>query len=93
MHGFSVNLNKTLKIMLKRLPVQPKLEIFKTVLISFIHPEHELCLLAKKIDWDGLEKEFTLLYGKVGRPSILIRTMVGLLLLKQMYNLRDKTVV
>jgi IS5 family transposase len=79
--------------MLKKLPVQPQLEIFKTVLTSFIHPEHELCLLAKKIDWKGLEDEFSPLYGKVGRPSVPIRTIVGLLLLKQMYNLGDETVV
>lgn len=79
--------------MLKKLPVQPQLEIFKTVLVSFIHPEHELCLLAKQIDWDNLEKEFAPLYGKVGRPSVPIRTIVGLLLLKQMYNLGDETVV
>jgi IS5 family transposase len=79
--------------MLKKLPVQPQLEMFKTVLTSFIHPEHELCLLAKKIDWKDLEEEFAPLYGKVGRPSIPIRTIVGLLLLKQMYNLGDETVV
>jgi IS5 family transposase len=79
--------------MLKKLPVQPQLEMFKTVLTSFIHPEHELCLLAKKIDWKSLENEFAPLYGKVGRPSIPIRTIVGLLLLKQMYDLGDETVV
>lgn len=79
--------------MLKKLPVQPQLEMFKTVLTSFIHPEHELCLLAKKIEWDYLEKEFAPLYGKVGRPSIPIRTIVGLLLLKQMYDLGDETVL
>src|SRR5674536_69257 len=81
-----------MQIMLKKLPVQPQLEIFKTVLVSFIHPEHELCLLAKQIDWDNLEKEFAPLYGKVGRPSVPIRTIVGLLLLKQMYNLGEENV-
>jgi IS5 family transposase len=79
--------------MLKKLPKQPQLEMFKTVLTSFIHPEHELCMLAKKIDWVYLEKEFAPLYGAVGRPSVPIRTIVGLLLLKQMYNLGDETVV
>jgi IS5 family transposase len=79
--------------MLKKLPKQPQLEMFKTVLVSFINSEHELCLLAKKIDWASLEKEFAPLYGTVGRPSIPIRTIVGLLLLKQMYNLGDETVV
>jgi hypothetical protein len=38
--------------MLKKLPVQPQLEMFKTVLASFINPKHELCLLAKEIDWE-----------------------------------------
>jgi transposase, IS5 family len=79
--------------MLKKLPVQPQLEMFKTVLASFINPQHELCLLAKEIDWGSLEKEFAPLYGEVGRPSIPIRTIVGLLLLKQIYNLGDETVM
>jgi transposase, IS5 family len=79
--------------MLKKLPVQPQLEMFKTVLTSFIHPEHDLCLLAKKIDWKSLEEEFAPLYGKVGHPSVPIRTIVGLLLIKQMYNPGDETIV
>jgi IS5 family transposase len=79
--------------MMKKLPERPQLEMFKTVLTSFIHPEHELCLLAKKIDWKSLEKEFEPLYGTTGRPSVPIRTIVGLLLLKQIYNLGDETVM
>jgi IS5 family transposase len=79
--------------MLKKLPAQPQLEMYKTVLASFINPNHELCLLAKKIDWSILEKEFEPLYGTVGRPSIPIRTIVGLLLLKQIYDLGDETVM
>lgn len=78
---------------MKKLPQQPQLEMFKVTLVSFIHPNHELCLLAKKIDWDAFEKDFEPLYGTVGRPSVPIRKMVGLLLLKQMYNLGDETVV
>ena len=53
--------------MMKKIEKQPQLEMFKTVLTSFINPDHELCLLAKKIDWDSLEKEFAPLYGTVGR--------------------------
>lgn len=79
--------------MLKKLPAQPQLQMFKTVLASFINPQHELCLLAKEIDWEQLEKEFAPLYGDVGRPSIPIRTIVGLLLLKQIYDLGDETVM
>ena len=79
--------------MLKKLPRQPQLQMFKTILVNFINPQHELCLLAKKIDWESLEKEFAPLYGEVGRPSIPIRTIVGLLLVKQIYNLGDETVM
>ena len=79
--------------MLKKLTENPQLEMFKTILTSFIHPDHKLCVLAKEIDWASLEKEFAPLYGSTGRPSIPIRTIVGLLLLKQMYNLGDETVV
>jgi len=79
--------------MLKKIARQPQLEMYKTVLASFINPQHELCLLAQKIDWDLLEKEFASLYSEVGRPSIPIRTIVGLLLLKQIYDLGDETVM
>ena len=78
--------------MLKKLPVQPQLKMFKTVLASFIHPEHELCLLAKKIDLESLEDEFAPLYEKVSRHYIPIRTIVGLLLLGRTYNLGIKVV-
>jgi IS5 family transposase len=86
--------------MLKKLPKNPQLEMFKTVLTSFIHPNHKLYLLANEINWDSLEKEFAPLYGSTGRPSVPIRTIVGLILLKQtclagrqVYNLGDVTVV
>jgi len=49
--------------------------------------------LAKKIDWTSLEQEFEPLYGTIGRPSIPIRTSVGLLLLQHMYTPGDETVV
>ncbi len=53
--------------MLKKLPKQPQLEMFKTVLVSFINQDHELCLLAKKINWQSIENEFAPQYGTVGR--------------------------
>jgi len=43
--------------------------MFKTVLTSFFHPENELCLLAKKLDWESLEKEFAPLYSKERRSK------------------------
>ena len=67
--------------------------MYKTVLVNFIHPDHELCQLARKIDWDKLEKDLTPYYAEVGRPAVPVRTIVGLLLLKQIYNLGDETVM
>ena len=49
--------------------------------------------MAEEIDWALLEKELAPLYGTVGRPSIPIRTILELLLLKQIYNLGDETVM
>jgi transposase, IS5 family len=79
--------------MLKKSTKEPQLEMFKTVLETLVNPSHELCLLGKQIDWDSMETEFAPLYGTTGRPSVPIRTMVGLLLLKQIYNLGDETVM
>jgi len=79
--------------MIKRIEKQPQLEMYKTVLLSFINQEHELCQLAKKIDWDSLEKDLTPYYSEVGRPAVPVRTIVGLLLLKQIYNQGDETVM
>ncbi len=49
--------------------------------------------MAKEIDWASLEEDFAPLYGTVGRPLIPMLTIVGLLLLKQVYNLGDETVM
>ena len=62
-------------------------------LINQVNPNNPLCLLAKVIPWDSLEKEFLPLYSKTGRPAKPIRLMIGLLLLKQIENLSDERVV
>jgi len=51
------------------LPENPQLVMCKTVLTSFIHPDHKLYLLAKEIDWASLEKEFEPLYGTTPENS------------------------
>ena len=79
--------------MIKKIDKQPQLEMYKTVLLSFINPNHELCQLAGKIDWDKLEKDLAPNYSEIGRPAVPVRTIVGLLLLKQIYNLGDETVI
>jgi IS5 family transposase len=67
-------------------------EFFRTRLADLINPNHELALLANTIDWKYFEKEFKLYYSDRGAPSVPIRTMVGCLLLKQLYNLGDDRV-
>lgn len=88
-----LNFRQNPEKMLKKLTKQPQLEMYKTVLLNLINPEHELCQLAKKINWEQLEKDLEPNYSRIGRPSVPIRTIVGLLLLKQIYNLGDETVM
>lgn len=72
---------------------QDQRNLFRPILKEIINPKHELVILANKIDWEYFENEFSNLYSDTGRPSVPIRTIVGMLLLKQMHNLGDETVV
>ena len=70
------------------------MSIFDVALESFIDMNHELVLLSKQIDWEAVESEFAEYYcTDNGRQSVLIRTMVGMMLLKSIYNLSDEGVV
>ena len=71
---------------------QNERELFRTRLEDLINPHHELALLANKIDWTYFENEFKPYYSDKGAPSVPIRTMVGCLLLKHLYNLGDERV-
>lgn len=62
-------------------------------LAEMLNPEEPLYQLAEKIDWKEIEKEFEKYYINFGRPAKPVRLMVSLLMLKQMYNLGDETVV
>ena len=71
----------------------PQLSIFDTPIKNFINLDHELCELSHRIDWETIEKDFSEYYSEIGRPSVPIRKMVGLLLLKQIYNLSDEAII
>lgn len=60
------------------------------VIMDRINENHPLIELGKRIDWKNLEEFFANFYSDSGRPAVPIRTMVGLLLLKQMYDLSDR---
>lgn len=79
--------------MVGKTPKTPQLNIFKTPLKNFINLQHELCILAYEIDWESAENDLSKYYSDIGRPSVPLRKMVGLMLLKRIYNLSDEKVV
>ncbi|OYZ47947.1 MAG: IS5/IS1182 family transposase, partial [Sulfurovum sp. 24-42-9] len=52
-----------------------------------------LIALADTINWDYFDESFAKYYSDEGRPAKPIRLMVGLLLLKQLENLSDESLV
>ncbi len=72
---------------------QNQKDLFRPLLKEIINMEHPLVKLADKIHWNELEKTFLPLYSSTGTPSKPVRLMAGLLILKQMYNLGDETVI
>ncbi len=60
---------------------------------EILNLKEPLYQLSDKMPWGEIEKEFEKYYVNFGRPAKPIRRMVSLLLLKQIYNLGDETVV
>ena len=58
-----------------------------------IDHSHSLVRLAHEINWDAICKVIGGFYSEIGRRGLPIRRMVGLLIIKQMYNLSDEEVV
>jgi transposase, IS5 family len=56
-------------------------------------PRHPLRKLGERIPWSHFEEAFGEYYSEEGRPAKPVRLMVGLLLLKQMYDQSDEDVV
>ena len=79
--------------MIGKSPDREQKHLFLANLMDFIDPRHRLCMLAEAIDWDGFEAGFAPLYSSVGCPAKPVRLMVGLLILKQVCNLADETVM
>jgi len=81
--------------MLTKTPAQsqPQMDLFKPLLAQFINTKHELVILSQSINWDSIEKELAQYYPNFGAPAKPIRLMAGLLILKQMFNKSDETIV
>lgn len=68
-------------------------DMFRSKLEQILNLQHQLVQLAEEIDWKWIESELAVYYARKGRPSVPIRTMAGLILLKQMFDQSDETVI
>ena len=67
-------------------------DIFRSQLTQIINMQHELVSLSRAIDWKYLEDQNALFYKTEGRPGVTARLMIGLHILKYMFNLSDEGV-
>jgi IS5 family transposase len=74
-------------------PNQNQLSFVDQSLAKQLNPKHPLYRLANTIPWDEMEQEFAPLYSHTGRKAHPVRLMTGLLILKQLRNLSDESVV
>jgi IS5 family transposase len=80
--------------MVQKIDKTPQLDAFKTPLVHFIEMGHELVALSQKINWDNLEKDLSQYYcADNGRPSIPIRKISGIVILKRIFNESDESVL
>ena len=79
--------------MLGKIKSDSQQNLFKTRLTDLINLGHPLVKLANEVSWDKMELEFQSLYSEQGRPSIPIRKIAGLLMLKEMFKESDESVV
>ena len=71
----------------------PQISFLMPTLAEQLDPRQPLKRLAEAIPWSEFESAFGQFYSPEGRPAKPVRLMVGLLLLKQMFNQGDETVV
>lgn len=67
-------------------------DLFRSRLTQIINTQHELARLANRIDWPHIDAQLQPFFAIEGRPAIPSRLMVGLHLLKSMYQLSDEAV-
>ena len=72
-------------------PNQPS--FLSQMLRDQLNPKHPLYVLSEKMPWREIEKDLSVFYSHTGQSAKPIRLMVTLLILKQLYNLSDESVV
>ncbi len=64
-------------------------DLFRSRLTQIINTHHELVQLAERIDWSHIDLQVQPFFATEGRPAIPSRFMIGLHILKSMYQLSD----
>ncbi len=67
-------------------------DLFRSRLTQIINTRHELARLTEQIDWAHIDQQVQPFFAAEGRPAIPSRLMVGLHILKSMYQLSDEAV-
>jgi IS5 family transposase len=67
-------------------------DLFRSRLENIINLRNELVVLGDRIDWGFFEEAYEAFYSEEGRPGVPTRMMVGLHILKHMYDLSDELV-
>ena len=75
-----------------RRPLSGTDDLFRSRLENIIDMRHELVRLAGAIDWTFFDDAYEAFYSEEGRPGIPTRMMVGVHILKHMFDLSDEAV-
>ena len=67
----------------------PQGNLFLTPIKNFIKENHELKILAEKLDWEKITDLCAPYYSEIGRKGISVRLMVGLSILQYIHNLSE----
>ena len=67
-------------------------DLFRSRFENIINLRHELVVLGGRIAWTFFDETYEALYSEEGRPGVPTRLMVGLHILKHMFDLSDEEV-
>ena len=82
-------------MIIPQIQIEGSAHLFETTkMIDYLDQNNPLVIISKNVDWKDLEESFYKFYHeKKGRPIVPIQIMIGLLLLKYMFDLSDRDVI
>jgi IS5 family transposase len=93
LQGFLQFSEKPCKNMIGKNKQSGQMNFLYQTLKDQLNPRNPLYQLTGKIDWGSVDADFAEYYIDFGRPAKPVRLMVSLLILKQLHNLSDESVV